>query len=470
MSQPTPPDVAALQATLERYDQTHLLQFWDQLDPAQQSKLRDQIEAIDFEQLSQLLAGQAEATDFAALAARGVSPPAVKADGTGATWNVSDAITKGDEALAAGQVGAIIVAGGQGTRLGFDKPKGMYPIGPLSDRTLFQIFADRLLAIGDAFGVAIPLYLMTSPATHEDTIAYWEQNQWLGMSPDDVHVFCQGTMPAVDKQTGKILLASPGEIALSPDGHGGTVAALKNSGCLADMQRRGVRYLSYGQVDNPLVHLCEPSLLGHHTSAGSEMTTQVVRKRYPTEKVGNVVLADARVQIIEYSDLPDEAAHRTDEAGQLKLWAGSIAVHVFDVDFLDRMSQRPESLPFHQATKKVPFVDDSGKLVEPTDPNATKFERFIFDLLPSAEHAFVVEGLPEDIFAPVKNANGEATDTPELAREAMVKQAIARLKEIGIEVAAGVQVEINPRFAFNQPLLKAKLAGKERIERDTYFQ
>ncbi|WP_153558737.1 UTP--glucose-1-phosphate uridylyltransferase [Roseimaritima sediminicola] len=470
MSLPPNADLPTLRNHLAQYSQSHLVQFWEQLSAQEQDRLRKQLAEIDFEQLAQLVAGKDDEVDFAALAARSTPPPSVDARGEGADWTVEQALAKGREALSQGQVAAVIVAGGQGTRLGFDKPKGMFPIGPLSERTLFQIFADRLLAIGDAFGVSIPLYLMTSPATHDETVAYWEENQWLGMSPDDVRVFCQGTMPAVDARSGRVLLADKDQIALSPDGHGGTVAALKKSGCLADAQRRGVRYLSYGQVDNPLVYLCDPGLIGHHIAADSEMTTQVVRKRYPTEKVGNVVLADGKVQIIEYSDLPEEAAHQKDDDGQLKLWAGSIAVHVCDVDFFQRMSDQADALPFHRANKKVPYIDEHGDQVSPEQPNAIKFERFIFDLLPAAKNAFVVEGLPEDVFAPVKNADGAPADTPELARQAMVEQARRQLEEAGIEVAEGVQVEINPRFALDAEALRSKLAGTKRIERDTYFQ
>src|SRR6056297_189190 len=326
----TTPDVAALRAQLEPHGQAHLVQFWDTLTSDQRRRLADQIAAVDLSLIDQLFAGEETAIDFAALAARSSSPPAVKADGRGAAWSASEAFAQGEAAIAAGEVAALIVAGGQGTRLGFDKPKGMFPVGPLSQRTLFEIFADRLRAIGDRYGVRIPLYLMTSPATHEETVAYWEAHDYLALRREDVHVFCQGTMPAVDQESGKILLADRDRLALSPDGHGGTVAALEKSGCLDHAEQQEIRYLSYGQVDNPLVDLCEPALIGHHIAAGSELTTQVVRKRYPTEKVGNVVLVDGRLQIIEYSDLPEEAALQRDAAGELKLWAGSIAVHVFD--------------------------------------------------------------------------------------------------------------------------------------------
>jgi UDP-N-acetylglucosamine/UDP-N-acetylgalactosamine diphosphorylase len=442
-------DLHALRARLEAASQVHVLQFWDELTPAGRVQLANQIKSIDFDQLSRLIAGEDEKPDFASMAQRASAPPAVKTDGTGATWTRAEASKQGEQALADGRVGAVIVAGGQGTRLGFDQPKGMFPIGPVSNRTLFEFFADRLRAIATRIQYACRCILMTSPATHEDTLAYWSQNKYLGLNKDDVKIFCQGTMPAVDAASGKLLLEEKDSLAMSPDGHGGTVAALAKSGCLADAESRGVDLLSYVQVDNPLVSLCDVDLLGHHLMSGSEMTTQVVRKRFATEKVGNVVLVDGRVQIIEYSDLPEEAAKRIREDGSLVLWAGNIAVHVLDRNFFQRAADWSEALPFHRAHKSVPFVDTTGAKVQPSKPNAIKYERFIFDLLPHAEHAFVVEALASEAFAPVKNANGAATDTPELAMKAISDLHRKWLTSAGVEVSSDVHVEINPRYALD---------------------
>ncbi len=376
---------------------------------------------------------------------------------------------RGEAALRGGEVGVIIVAGGQGTRLGFDRPKGMFPIGPVSGRTLFQFFADRIAATCKRYGVHIPLYVMTSDATDAETRAYFQENAYLGLVPEDVRIFKQGTMPAVDSATGRLLLASKDSLALSPDGHGGTVAALDRNRCLSDAQQRGVQHLAYIQVDNPIANLLDPTLIGHHLMSDSEMTTQVVRKRYPTEKVGNVVCVDGRLQIIEYSDLPLAAAEATDVDGQLRLWAGSIAVHVIGVAFLQRMCRAADALPFHRASKKVAFVDDSGKVVEPGEPNATKFERFIFDLLPEAENAFVVESLPSEAFAPVKNAEGAETDTASIAKKAISDLHRGWLEHAGAVVDEGVQVEINPRFALSASELGEKISSKMRIGSDHYF-
>jgi UDP-N-acetylglucosamine/UDP-N-acetylgalactosamine diphosphorylase len=464
-----------LQALLEPYGQSHVLRFWDQLDATQRDQLVGQLAELDLDELQSLIRGEDDAVDFAALARRAEPPPAVRADGSGADWSPQQARAAGEEALRSGRVAVLIVAGGQGTRLGFDHPKGMFPIGPVSGRTLFQSFADRLRAVEARYGQRLPLLLMTSPATHEPTLEYLRQSDHLGLPPEQLHVFQQGTMPAVDAESGKLLLAAPDSLALSPDGHGGTVKALAKSGTLERLGELGVTQLFYAQVDNPLVPLADPEILGHHLRYGSEMTTLVVRKRYPTERVGNAVQVDGQAMIIEYSDLPEEAAEIRGSDGELKLWAGNIAVHVFNIDFLKQMAERPDSLPFHRARKKVPFVDESGQRVAPEEPNAIKFERFIFDLLPRATRPFFVEGVAAEVFAPVKNADGAPADTPAAAREQICKLHAGWLAQAGVPVAEGVQVEIDPRLAIDAATVaEAVAAGKlppagSTIESDTYF-
>ena len=458
-----------LRDTLQAHGQSSALRFWDELSEAGKKKLAAQIGEIDFEQLATLIAGEDEKPDFAAMAERAGSPPSVSADGSGCAWSIEQAIEAGETALRSGQVGAVVVAGGQGTRLGFDKPKGMFPIGPISKRTLFEVFADRLLAIGKRYGVTVPFYVMTSEATDADTRQYFESNNHLGLDPAQIKIFKQGTMPAVDAGSGQLLLASKDSLALSPDGHGGTVRALDQSGALDDAEARGVKYLAYIQVDNPLANLCDPAFIGHHILSKSEMTSQVIRKRYPTEKVGNVVLVDGKAEIIEYSDLPDSAAQMTNDDGSLKIWAGSIAVHVINIDFLRRMAKSTSALPFHRASKKVPHLDTQGQAVTPSQPNAVKFERFIFDLLPLAANAFVVEGLPSNAFAPVKNAEGAEADTASLAKKAMSDLHRRWAESAGATVADDAVVEINPQYALDPLELSAKIPANLSIQSDRYF-
>ncbi|MFG0265880.1 MAG: UTP--glucose-1-phosphate uridylyltransferase [Rhodopirellula sp. JB055] len=464
-----------LKSRLEPFQQTHLLRFWDSLEASEKSHLSEQIADVDFARLKTLVEGKDKSVDFGELAARASMPQAVASDGSGCDWTLDQAQQRGEEALRAGEIATVLVAGGQGTRLGFDQPKGMFPVGPVSDRTLFQFFADRLIAAGQKYGVDVPLYLMTSEATHDETRRYFEENDYLGLKPDQVTIFQQGTMPAVDAATGEVLLAEKGSLALSPDGHGGTLRALSQNGCLDEMRKNGRKHLFYFQVDNPLVGLCDPVFIGHHLLASSEMTTQVIRKRYPSEKVGNVVEIDGKTQIIEYSDLPDSAAEMTNPDGSLKLWAGNIAVHLFDLDFLERMLQLEASLPIHRANKKVPHLNADGQLVTPDQPNATKFEQFIFDLLPHAKNTIVCEADPADAFAPVKNANGAATDTPELARQAICDLHRRWLRSCGVSVDDSVKVEINPKFAMDPVELGEKLAqqgqseAEQSISTDRYF-
>jgi UDP-N-acetylglucosamine/UDP-N-acetylgalactosamine diphosphorylase len=345
----------------------------------------------------------------------------------------------------------------------------MFPIGPVSGKSLFQIHFEKICAVARRYGVRIPLYLMTSPETHEETLAYLRGREYFGFPADDLCVFCQGTMPALDARTGKVLLAGRHHVALSPDGHGGTLAALARSGAMADAGRRGIRHLFYFQVDNPLVHVCDPEFLGYHLLSGSEFSSQVVRKQEPTEKVGNVVQADGRLYVIEYSDLPDDVAARRAADGSLTIWAGSIAVHAMELSFLERMVHAAGGLPFHRASKKVPCLDDQGNPLEPAEPNAVKFERFIFDLMPSAQRAIVVEVDPAKHFAPLKNASGEPRDTPESVKAQMAALHREWLRCAGFDVAGDVPVEISPLFALDADELGARMLSKKPITEPTYF-
>lgn len=454
---------------LRRYSQTQLWSFASELSPERRAQLAKQIEAIDFEQLAKLVSGQDKSVDWKALSEQAVPPPAIRLGQPDPNYSTEDARRAGEHALRQGEIAMILVAGGQGTRLGFNLPKGMFPIGPVSGRSLFQMQCDRLLALGSKYGADVHLYVMTSPATDAQTREYFASEDNCGMKPDQLHFFCQGQMPAVDAKSGKVLLAAKDEIALSPDGHGGLVTALQKSGCLADAQRRGVKHFYYVQIDNPLAELCDPLLIGYHLLAHSQLTTQVVKKRFAKEKVGNVVSIDGKVQIIEYSDLPDAVAEQPTPDGGLRLWAGNIAIHVFDLAFLEHVSKQADGLPFHRASKKVPYINDQGQLVSPTEPNATKFERFVFDLLPMAERALVVEADATRVFAPVKNADGADVDTPEHAKAAIVRLHREWLEAAGARIDDGVRVEIHPSWAVDEAAVTEKIDGHLHITTDTFL-
>ena len=452
---------------MAQYGQTHLLKFWGELEPTQQQQLADQINVIDFDLVQSLITKQDAAQASGADAMRAEVPPAITLDDF-ASDSCESAAAGGRTALANGEVGMVLVAGGQGSRLGFDHPKGMYPVGPVSNASLYQIHFEKVMARAKQFGAPIPMYVMTSPPTHDETTAFLNEHKFFGMNPDLVRIFCQGVMPAVDDD-GKLLLAAKDQVFVSPNGHGGTLAGLVDSGCLKHARDLGVKHLFYGQVDNPLVQIADPALVGYHIQRNSQMTSQVVRKNDPMQKVGNVVEVDGKVQIIEYSDLPEAAARLTDADGNLKLWAGSIAVHVFDLAFLEQSSGRAETLPFHRARKKVPYIDGTGASVSPEQPNATKFERFIFDLLPFAENAIVCEVDASDGFCALKNAPPAPAETEAHVRQAISDLHTGWLTAAGVEVADGVKVELSPLFAVDAETTVERFASGGSVSEDTYF-
>lgn len=461
--------LAVMQPTVPT-NQQHLLAHWDRLSTVQQEELAAQLETVDFSLMAKLFAGEDKSVDWSELASRATAPDAFRLNDAKNRFSTEQAVAAGRDALAAGKVGVILVAGGQGSRLGFDLPKSMYPIGPLSNRTLLQIHIDKIRAVAKRYNVTIPLYLMTSPATHEATVEFLRENDQFGFPENDLHVFCQGMMPAVDAKTGQLLLAEEGKLFQSPDGHGGTLLALDKSGCVVDIDRRGVEHLFYFQVDNPLVEICDPELIGYHVLCDSELTTQVIAKRDPMEKVGNVATVDGKMMIIEYSDLPESQADRRDADGNPVFWAGNIAVHVFGSEFVRRSAKDSEALPFHRASKKVPFVNADGESVVPDEPNAIKFEKFIFDLLPLAKNPIVVEAEERQVFAPLKNASGAPKDTPEYVRDAIVAKHVGMLEGAGVAVKPGVRVEINPLFAMDTDELQTKVSDSLFIEADRYFE
>lgn len=459
-----------IRSRLADFDQQHLIQFYDELDRDAQSRLDGQIASVDFGLVETLFQKFGKADTWAELAQRAEPPTALRLDNAANSIRLDDAVASGKKILQDGHVALVLVAGGQGTRLGFAHPKGLYPLSPVRNRTLFQIHIDKLSAINEAFGCVVPLYVMTSPATHQETAEFLEQNEWFGYPREAARIFCQGTMPAVNCETGKVLLSARDRLFASPDGHGGMLAALKKNGCLDEMKASGIKQVFYHQIDNPLSQTCDCATLGYHILAESEMTTQAVPKQHPLQKVGNIVSIDGKVQIIEYSDLPDEVAHRQDLDGSLVFWAGNIAVHVFDVDFLDRMTEHADSLPFHLAHKKVPFVAPDGNIVEPDQPNAIKFERFIFDLLPMARHSIVVEVDPAEAFSPVKNASTESSNTALTAQQAMIDQARRVLASVDVTVTDGAAVELDPALMYDREKLVAATQGKASIDQDTWLQ
>ena len=459
-----------LHETLAPFNQEHVLQFWEELNSEERQSIARQIQALDLAQLDELWKRrdfQSTQEDFTG---RISSPPSYRLQDSNQDISRQQAEDAGEATLRAGAVGVVIVAGGQGSRLGFPHPKGMYPIGSVSGATLFQILIEKVRAVGNRFGVHLPVYVMTSPATHDETVDFFDKHDRFGLRKEDLAVFCQGVMPAVESATGKLLLQDKASLCLSPDGHGGLLAALDRAHLFQAMRTRGVDCLFYVQVDNPLAPVAEPQYLGYHTLSHSDVTTLVIEKRNAFEKVGNVVAIDGKLRIIEYSDFPKEQAVAQASDGSLLSWAGNIAVHVFDVAFLEEAVSGRIEMPFHPACKKLPCISQLGQRVDPTEPNAVKFERFIFDLLPAADRASVVEVDRKETFAPVKNPPEAEHDTPETAQAQMGRIYRSWLQKAGIKVEGGAPVEISPLFAWDVQELRDKLSGKTTINRPTYLR
>lgn len=462
---------------LEFYHQEHLLHGWESLSNQQQSALASELEQVDFDHLLQLFEDQRSGKTShletpQQMASRAKPPSALirqpRTDADQAAWRAAEA--RGEQLLAEGRVGAILVAGGQGTRLGFDHPKGMFPIGPVSNATLFQLFCEQILARSVRAGKPIPYYIMTSDATHAETVEFFQQHRNFGLPDSDVHFFRQGTMPAIDAKTGKLLMAGPGQLAMSPDGHGGLLQALQKSALLDDMNERGIDFLYYHQVDNPLAIAVDPAYLGWHALEGADVSTKVVAKTGPEEKMGVTVDIDGLTQIIEYSDLPREAAHRLNAAGELELWAGSTAIHVFSREFLNRLTAAQWNLPFHVAHKAVSHLaPETGDIVSPKEPNAFKFERFIFDVLPEARKALVVEADRKREFAPLKNATG--VHSADDVKRSLVAVFRDWLNVAGVAVPGETPVEISPLVALDAREFAAKVrSGLQPVEAGTGLQ
>lgn len=375
-------------------------------------------------------------------------------------------IPQGEAALRAGKVAVLLVAGGQGSRLGFDKPKGMYRVGPVSGATLFEIHVQKVLALRTRYQSDIPFLVMTSPATHDDTIGFFEANRYFGLPESGVRFFQQDTMPALDLTTGEPLLEAPGKVFLSPNGHGGTLTALADSGLLSEMESRGIEHFFYFQVDNPLVKVADPAFVGRHLETQSEASSKVVFKERPEEKVGILALIDGRCSIIEYSDLPRDLAMARAADGTLLYRAGNPAIHLFSLKFLRKVTSGAGRLQYHVAKKKVPYYDPVTKsVITPSTENALKFELFIFDALPLADRWLVTAVNREDEFAPLKNASG--VDSPETVRALMISEATRWLEAAGVTVKA--PVEVSPLFALDESTLKAKIGARAPIVSPTYF-
>ncbi|MCW5766007.1 MAG: UDPGP type 1 family protein [Phycisphaeraceae bacterium] len=456
---------------LSAIGQEHVLAFWAELGDSERRSLQHQIDSLDLDGLPRLIEQYVRNKPRADLGSDIQPALCYSADHARGTrpWDRARYADQGRALIAAGKVAAFTVAGGQGSRLGFEGPKGCYPGGAVTDKPLFQCLAEWILAARRRWahgGPAIPWYIMTSPINHEPTVAFFRQHRFFGLNERDVMFFPQGVMPSLDMATGRVLLDQKHALALNPDGHGGSLRALFTSGAIDDMRRRGVEQISYTQIDNPLVRVIDPAFLGLHAFApdsSGEMSSKMVTKAHAGEKVGVLCRVNGRTTVIEYSDMPEALNNATNPDGSLRFNAGSIAIHVISVAFVRRLNEGGRfNLPYHRAEKKVPFTDPAtGRRVEPASNNAVKLETFVFDALPLAERSIVLETDRTDEFAPIKNASGP--DSPETCRRLQTLRAARWLEAAGAgdrvpRTDAGepdCTIEISPLTAMDAAELQA---------------
>lgn len=392
--------------------QEHLLQYFDELDETQQAGLLNQIEALDLSLLDLIKDGVKEVAKgkLAPLGAVTLDEIKEKKD----TYK-----KKGLEAIKECQVGAVLLAGGQGTRLGLDKPKGMLNVGIHKELYLFEQLVNNLMEVVKEADAWVPLFVMTSEKNNADTVAFFKEKDYFGYNKDYVFFFVQEMAPSVGYD-GKILMEAKDRLSTSPNGNGGWFSSLVKAGLLDKINELGVKFLNVFAVDNVLQKMADPVFLGATLEAGAVCGSKVVAKADPNERVGVLCLEDGRPSIVEYYEMTDEIIHSRDDKGNLLYNYGVILNYLFDVKTLTDILNR--SMPTHVVEKKIPYINEKAELVKPQEPNGYKFETLVLDMIHMMDNCLSFEVEREREFAPIKNATG--VDSLESARELMKKNGI----------------------------------------------
>ena len=458
---------------LEAVGQGHVFRWWDEIGRERRRKLLSQLRLVDPAQLGDLISAVKAGTLTPVPDGQPKFPVYVRLPTSlEEEMERESARICGEELLRAGKVAAVTVAGGQGTRLGYDAPKGTFPIGAVSGKTIFHIHAERILATQRRYRSPVAWGIMTSDATDGDTLEYFEGNGYFGLPREDVLFFRQRMMPAVDRDF-RLVMVAKDEILLSPNGHGGTLLALVESGVLDELERRGVEEISYFQVDNPLVPALDPVFLGFHRLSAAPMSSKAIWKREPEEPLGAFVEIGGKLAVVEYSDLSREQMYQRTPEGKLIYGLGSPAIHVVSTAFVRQEAGGGLKLPFHLAEKQADCLDDEGRLVQPEEKNVYKFETFIFDALRDAQRSVILEVRREEEFSPVKNKSG--ADSPETARRDMSSLYGTWLERAGIDVPRNGDgcpvhpIEISPLYALDSEELCARVPRDLRLDEPLYL-
>lgn len=466
--EPSAQDVEQLKQKYTDAQQGHVFNFYDTLPAAEKAALYEQLARFDpvrINEYAQRALKPAETDD---------QPAVLEPLPESATASILDSkpedLTKwydsGLDLIAKNQVAVVLMAGGQGTRLGSSAPKGCYDIGLPSHKSLFQIQAERIRKVQELAAkksgaqpgsVVVPWYVMTSGPTRKPTEEFFEKNNYFGLDRANVQIFEQGVLPCISND-GKILLENKGKVAVAPDGNGGIYQALILWGVLDDMRGRGIQHIHAYCVDNCLVKVADPVFVGFSAQQNVDIATKVVRKRNATESVGLILSRNGKPDVVEYSEIDKATAEAEDPShpGVLKFRAANIVNHYYSFRFLESIPEWAHKLPHHVARKKIPAADlETGETVKPEKPNGIKLEQFVFDVFPMLplDKFACMEVQREDEFSPLKNAKGTGQDDEDTSRASIMSQGEKWAKAAGATVVADGGVEVSPLISYVRTLL-----------------
>eukprot|EP01116_Phalansterium_solitarium_P021334 TRINITY_DN6597_c0_g1_i1.p1 TRINITY_DN6597_c0_g1~~TRINITY_DN6597_c0_g1_i1.p1 ORF type:complete len:476 (+),score=145.81 TRINITY_DN6597_c0_g1_i1:85-1512(+) len=461
-------ELETLRATFAVAQQGHVFDFVDRLDPLQLNSFVTDLKSVD---LSRVKSSYDNAVAYARGGHLNISPypDVTPLEGTEEERKCWESL--GIKKIAEGKVGILLLAGGQGTRLGTTEPKGMYDVELPSHKSLYQLQGERIARlqqiVREREGIAdavIPWYIMTSDMTEAETIKFFESHSFFGLERGQVFFFQQADLPCVTPD-GKLILETPSKLARAPNGNGGMYEALDKSGALADMQRRGVEFVCQYCVDNSLIVMADPVFVGCCASRGADVGVKVVAKAYPAEPVGSLCVCNGRPGVVEYSEIPPEVAQAVDpKTNTLVYNASHICINLFTVEFLLRIAREfTHQLPFHVAKKKIPSVNDKGETVTPADINGWKLEMFIFDSFEFANKLVGLEVRRQEEFAPLKNGPSSKLDCPASCRASLSELHKTWVRRAGGTIADSGEadiVEVSPTVSYRGENLGPLVAGK----------
>ncbi|PNY22444.1 UDP-N-acetylglucosamine pyrophosphorylase [Tolypocladium capitatum] len=482
-AEPSPEALAELRERYARAGQDHVLTFYDSLGSDEKGALFEELSWFDPAHINDI-------------ATRALSPPKTEhASDTleplpdSATASILDSSTddisrwygSGLDLIGQDKVAVVLMAGGQGTRLGSSAPKGCYDVGLPSHKSLFQIQAERIRKLQELAAhkvgrgsAVLPWYVMTSGPTRGPTQQFFRENKFFGLDSANIKIFDQGVLPCISSD-GKMLLEGKGKVAVAPDGNGGIYQALILSGVLDDMRKRGIQHIHAYCVDNCLVKVADPVFIGFSASLDVDIATKVVRKRNATESVGLILSKNGKPDVVEYSEIDRATAEAEDpkHAGVLKFRAANIVNHYYSFRFLESIPQWAHKLPHHVAHKKIPTIDlASGQAVKPESPNGIKLEQFVFDVFPmlSLDKFACMEVRREDEFSPLKNARGKGEDDPDTSKRDVMAQGQRWAQEAGATVVGEGGVEVSPLISYGgeglEKLKGTSITAPAVLERD----